>query len=78
MSYLADPNTEGSIQKIYISQTLDNNADVWMVQFKTGHEKILNLVNPFTLKFDTDRKAVLRAQNILKKKNPRSFICTIM
>lgn len=78
MSYLADPYTEGSIQKIYISHTLDNKADVWIVQFKSGEEKILNLINPFTLKFDIDRNAVLKAQNILKKKNPRTFICSIM
>jgi hypothetical protein len=80
MSYIATPGTDGEIQRIYVAFTLDssNNAEVWKVQYKTGKESLLNLVNPYTLKFDTDRNAVKKAQFLLKKKNPRTTICTIM
>ncbi len=77
-SYTAAPNTEGSIQRIYMDHVLDNKAEVWMVQFKTGEVKILNMVNPYALKFSSDKRAVEIAQAAIKKKIPRTFICTIM
>ena len=78
MSYNASSDSEGVIQKIYIAHKLDNSKDVWMVQFKSGDEKLLNLVNPLEMKFDNDRLAVQKAQQLLRKKNPYTFICTIM
>lgn len=77
MSYTAS-DSEGVIQKIYIAHKLDNSKDVWMVQFKNGEETLLNLVNPLNMKFDCDRIAVEKAQTVLRRKNPYSFICTIM
>jgi hypothetical protein len=77
-SYTAPPNTDGQIQKIYVDFSLPNGKEVWMVEYKDGKKEILNLVNPFALKFDGDRIAVQKAQEDLQKKNPRTTICTIM
>jgi hypothetical protein len=80
MSYIAAPGSEGEIQRIYISYFLDNlqKTDVYRVEFKSGKDMLLNLVNPYALKFDCDRLAVQKAQSLFKKKNPRGFVCTIM
>ncbi len=77
-AYTAKEGTEGIIQRIYVAYYLDNRAPVYHVDYKTGDTCILNLVNPNDMKFDCDRNAIIEGQAFLKKKLPKTTICSVM